>query len=183
MVELGFRLIALERAFESHDKKQRELTRYFPVALIAAMEGYFRAAVKDLVDAGEPFVSNADRPASNMRLDFSMIRAVHGKSVTIGELVAHAIPLSRLEHIEAAISSLLGGPFLPRLRTTIDRWAHEVEGKPATPMLRDPERVFADVARTFELRHIVCHELASSYVIEYDEVSRCFESCVQLLRA
>ena len=46
--------IELEQAFKNHDKTQEELTRYFPVALIACVESYFRMAIKDLIDAGKP---------------------------------------------------------------------------------------------------------------------------------
>jgi hypothetical protein len=118
MAELPLRLFALEHAFKIHDKSQHELIRYFPVALIACVEGYFRMAIKDLIDAGEPYLSNAEKPASSLKLDFSLLRAVHGKTITVGELVAHGVPLSRLEHIENVLSSLLGIGFLHSLRTT-----------------------------------------------------------------
>ena len=85
MSELPFRLFALEDAFKKHDKGNAELARYFPVALIACVEGYFRMAIKDLVDAGEPYLTNAEKPATSMKLDFAVLRAVHGKSVTVGE--------------------------------------------------------------------------------------------------
>lgn len=183
MAELPLRLFALEHAFKKHDKSENELIRYFPVALIACVEGYFRMAIKDLIDAGEPYLSNAEKPASSVKLDFSVLRAVHGKTITVGELVAHGVQLSRLEHLEAVLSNLLGAGFLQALRTTTDRWAHEVKGEPATPVLANPDEVFADVARTFELRHIICHEIASAYEIESEEVARCFESCVAFLRA
>lgn len=183
MVELPLRLFALEQAFKAHDKRQSELTRYFPVALIACVEGYFRMAIKDLIDAGEPYLTNAEKPASSLKLDFSVLRAVHGKTITVGELVAHGLALSRLEHIESALTSLLGGSFLQSLRTTTDRWAHEVRGKPSAPILSNPDEVFAGIARTFELRHIICHEIASAYEIESDEVARCLESSVTFLRA
>ena len=183
MSELPMRLFALENAFKKHDKIERELVRYFPVALIACVEGYFRMAIKDLVDSGEPYLTNAEKPASSLKLDFSLLRAVHGKAVTVGELVAHGVQLSRLEHIEAVFSSLLGKGFLEALRTTTDRWAHEVKGEPSMPILAKPDSIFADVARTFELRHIICHEIASAYEIESAEVAQCFESCVSFLRA
>ncbi len=182
MAELPLRLFALERAFNEHDNSQKELTRYFPVALIACVEGYFRMAVKDLIDAGEPFLSNAEKPASSIKLDFSVVRAVHGKVITVGELVAHSVKLSSLEHIDAIFSNLLGVNFLNALRTTKSRWAIEVKKEPAVSMLAEPDQVFADVARTFELRHIICHEIASEYEIDTDEIARCFESCVSFLR-
>lgn len=183
MTELPMRLFALESAFKNYDKTERELIRYFPVALIASVEGYFRMAIKDLVDSGEPYLTNAEKPASSLKLDFSLLRAVHGKAVTVGELVAHGVQLSRLEHIEAVFSSLLGKGFLDSLRTITDRWAHEVKGEPSTPILAEPDSIFANVARTFELRHIICHEIASAYEIESEEVAKCFESCASFLRA
>ena len=183
ITELPLRLFELERAFKDHDQRNTELTRYFPVALIACIEGYFRLAIKEFVDAGEPYISNAERPASSLKLDFTVVRAIHGKTVTVGELVGHSVPLSRLDHIESSMSSLLGVSFLDRMRTIGDRWEHEVCGKPATPILSDPDSVFAGVAKAFELRHIICHEIASAHEIHYPEVSACFENCVSFLRA
>lgn len=181
--ELVFRLFELERAFEDHDQRNAELTRYFPVALVACIEGYFRLAIKELIDAGEPYLTNAERLASSMKLDFRVVRAIHSKAVTVGELIAHSVPLSSLGHIESSMSSLLGTPFLDRMRTITDRWDHEVRGAPAKPILAHPDSVFAGVARAFELRHIICHEIASAHVTQCPEVAHCFESCVSFLRA
>lgn len=182
MAELFMRLWTLEQTFENHKGQEGELVRYFPVALIACVEGYFRIAIKDIVDSGEPYFSNAEKPASATKLDFSMLRAIHGKIITVGELVAHGVQLSRFEHISSALTTILGVDFIKGLETTTDRWAHEVMGKPAAPMLDDPARVFADVSRTFELRHIICHEIPSAYDIKAEEVARCFESCVTFLK-
>jgi hypothetical protein len=183
MAELPMRLFTLEQAFKAHDKNEAELIRYFPVALIACVEGYFRMVIKDLIDAGEPYLTNAEKPASSLKLDFSLLRAVHGRTITVGELVAHSVRLSRLEHIETVLSGLLAKGFLNSLCTITDRWAHEIMGKPTEPILSEPDKVFADVARTFELRHIICHEIPSAYEIKSDEVARCFESCVAFLKA
>lgn len=182
MEELPERLFALEKSFKTFDKNDSELIRHFPVALIALVESYFRMAIKDLVDAGEPYLTNAEKLTS-LKLDFSVLRAVYGKTITVGELVAHGMQLSRLEHVETHLSNLLGVGFLDSLRMTTDRWAHEVLGKPAIPILSKPDEVFADVDRAFELRHIICHEIASAYEIKSDEVARCFENCVAFLKA
>jgi uncharacterized protein YecT (DUF1311 family) len=183
MAELPFRLMTLEQAFKSHDRSQTELTRYFPVALVACIEGYFRMAIRDLVDSGDPYLANAEKAAATIKPDLSLMRAVHGRRITMGELIGHSVPISRLEHIDAALSSLLGTSFLTKLRLTTDRWAHEVRGEPSTPILGNPDEIFANVLRTFELRHVICHEIASAYEIDTAEIERCFESCVSFLRA
>jgi hypothetical protein len=183
MAELPFRLLELEHAFRSFDKSQRELARYFPVALVASIEGFFRMAIRDLIDAGEPYLSNAEKAASTVKLDYSLMRAVHGRQITIGELVAHSVPISRIEHIDAALSTLIGFGFLKQLRSTVDRWKHDVQGKPPEPMLSEPDDVYEHVARTFQLRHIICHEIASAFEVDLFEIEVCFESCVKFLRA
>jgi hypothetical protein len=183
MGELWQRFLTLEHAFEKHDKSEEETIRYFPVALVACIEGYCRMAIKELIDAGEPYLANAEKLLSSSKSDFSVLRAVYGKKITVGEFVAHSVRLSSLEHLETAFSSLIGTGFLQALRAATDRWAHEVEGKPTAPILPKPDEVFASVARTFELRHIICHEIASAYAIESEEVARCFMDCEAFLRA
>lgn len=181
--ELSTRLFDLERAFQRHDQSQKELTKYFPVAIVACIEAYFKMAIKDMVDSGEPFLDRAQSLPSGLKLDFSILKAVHGKAITVGEFIAHGVKLSRLDHIERAITALLGVGFLTVIRTATNRWASEFRGKPSAPILLNPDEVFNDVARTFELRHIICHEIASAYEIDHEEVERCFRNCVTFLRA
>ncbi|WP_075256658.1 lysozyme inhibitor LprI family protein [Herbaspirillum camelliae] len=183
MAELPIRLHAIRNAFSQVDSEQRELQRYFPVALVACLEGYFRMAIKDLIDFGEPYLSNAEKPANALKFDFTVMRAIHGKSITFGELIAHGTPISRLEHIDSILSTLVGKSFLTSLRTVEDRWAQEVHGMLPEPILSDPDAVFKGVSRAFELRHIICHEIASAYEITSAEVADCLESCMFFLKA
>lgn len=183
MGELFCCLSQLERAFQAHDKSQSELTRYFPVALIACMESYFRAVIRELVDAGDPYLANAEKASTTIKPDFSILRAIHGRKITIGEFVSHSVSISRFEHIEGVLSSLFGTSFLMKLRLTTSFRKSEAEGKQLKPVLEKPDEVFADVSRTFDLRHVICHEIASAYEIEPAEIERCFESCVTFLRA
>lgn len=183
IAELPGRLRSLEICLNHFDKNNPELIRYFPVALIASLEGYFRLAIKEIVDSDDSFLENIEKSATPMKIDFAVLKAIHGKQITIGEFFAHLLPFSRLEHIESAFTGLLGKSFLSELRTITDRWAIEIRGEPVKPILENPDKVFADVASTFELRHIICHELASAYKIEIPEVEEYFESCVTFLKA
>jgi len=183
MAELPSRLRKLEELFNSCDKSNKELIRYFPVGLIACVEGYFRLAIRQLIDKGEPYLTNSEKSAASIKIDFAVLRAVHGKQITVGELIGHTLPMSRLDHIEGVLSNLLGESFLQKLRTTTDRWSHEIRGLPLKAILEKPDEIYINVARTFELRHIICHELATAYPIDPDEIANCFESCVRFLRA
>lgn len=181
--ELPLQLFKLEAAFRCLVRKDSELLKYFPVALIASLESYIRSAIKDLIDSGEPYLSNAEKPASSIKLDFSLLRAVHGKTITVGELVAQGVPLSRLEHINSVLTQILGETFLEKVRSAHSRWDHEVNGKAKEPILADAGEAFAAVERTFELRHIICHESSSAYMPNFDEIEHCFNNCMDFLRA
>lgn len=183
MAELPRRLRALQDAFDARNKAHPEFVRYFPVALVACIEGYFRMVVRELVDAGDPYLANSEKAASTLKPDFSILRALHGKKVTVGELVAHSVSISSLKHLESVLTNLIGSSFLEKLRSTKDRWAHEFRGEPKRPILDDPDAVFGKVDRTFELRHIICHETASGYAIDSAEIESCFENCVLFLQA
>ncbi len=182
-MELVSRLTKLESTFSTLDQSDDELCRYFPVAVIACIESYLRMAIQELIDSGEPYLSNAQAIANATRINFEVLRAVHGKAVTVGEIVSHSIQLSRLDQLNGVMSTLIGEEFLTSLRGVTDRWRHEVMREPKSPVLSDPEKVFAQVARTFDLRHIICHEIASGFAISVPEIGECFHSCTAFLRA
>ena len=181
--ELPLQLFTLEDAFSSLERKDGELLKYFPVALIASLESYLRAAIKNLIDSGDPYLSNAEKPASSVKLDFSLLRAIHGKTITVGELVAHGVPLSRLDHINSVLTHILGENFLEKMRVVHSRWDHEVKGKAKEPILGNADAAFAAVERTFELRHIICHESSSAYLPNFEEIENCFDNCMDFLHA
>lgn len=183
--ELSNRLHELESAFEKVDKNNIELVRYFPVAMIACIEGYFRMAIKELVDSGEPFLSNAEKYVSKtgIKLDFTILKAVHGKKITAGDFVSHMVSLSRLESIDDVMTAIIGDKFLDNLRLVGDRFSYEVMKIPFASILQNPDVTFSDVQKNFEFRHIICHELASKYDISLQDIESCFESCLFFLRA
>lgn len=183
MSELRSRLRQIEFAFQNADESNAELLRYFPVALVACAEAYFRMAIKDLVDSGEPYLSRAENAVPGLRVDFAVLRSIHGRRFTVGELVAHGAKLSRLEHIGAAMSALLGEDFLQKVRLSTNRTDNVLRGEALAPILNNADADFRSVARAFELRHIICHEIASRYKIDVDEIAVCVEAFVRFLKA
>lgn len=181
--ELFSRLLDLDAAFDKRRELRGELLKYFPVALVALMETYFRLTVKELVDHGDPYLSNAASLFSGSKLDFGVLRGLHGRLVSLGEVIAHTLALSSLSHINTHLSTLLGRDFLAALRTVYDRWDHEIQGNPKSPILKDPDTTFAHVARTFELRHIICHEAATDFPIEPDAIEQSFFGTSLVLKA
>ena len=181
--ELGMRLVEIERAYRDITLGQTELLRYFPITLIASVESFFRMAVKELIDHGEPYLSNAEPLFSKDQYDYDTLKNMHGQVITIGDLVSHHIKISDLSHIVRIMSDLMGCNFKKKLSRVIDRWDVEVKRNPNVPIIADIEITFRHVAETFRLRHIFCHEIASGVTVIKEDIDKCVEHTLLFLRA
>jgi uncharacterized protein YecT (DUF1311 family) len=178
-------LQALEKALQNTADIPAEMVRYFPIAIVATMEAYFRSAIRELIDFGPPFSGNAagfDKTRA-LPLDFRTVLAILGKTITLGDLVSHLLPFKSLEDIDRNMTTILGHGFLGRLKKIQDRWAIEIEGATPKPIIDNPSEVYRDVNQTFRLRHTYCHELAFSEKADPALIARCFISSSLFLKA
>jgi hypothetical protein len=98
--------LAVPRDDERAVKCRREALRYIPIALVAAMEGYLRFCVRDLVDQGSPFQERAKSLQKNWKPDFTLLSALANQKLSLGEIVAHFIPCNKIEDIIGTLSEM-----------------------------------------------------------------------------
>lgn len=154
-----------------HPQVRAEVARYFPIAAVACLEGYYKMVYADLINAGDPYSSNATA-FSEVRLGVKELLAVYRKQISVGEIIAHQLPHNRLGDIDKNITTLTGKDFLKELQ---DRRNLDALCKEATE--RQPAHPFKLIERTFELRHIFCHELATKVDPKIWEIrDTCFAS-------
>ena len=183
LLEPSMRLMYLESVYKKRQSIDEELWRYFPISVVACLEAFFRLAIKQLIDAGEPYLTNSQYLLSKRKIDFDMLKALHGQSITIGDIAGHLISISNLDQISKAMSELLGHNFLKEISQTYDRYAVEVHKELKRTIISDSNLTFRLVKRTFELRHIFCHEFANKYELDTDEIEQCFEHSCGFLKA
>ena len=73
--ELFLRLVWLENAYENRDKDNKELLKYFPIAIVACLETFFRLTIKKVVDSGEPYLSNSQKIMQKNNVGFDFLKA------------------------------------------------------------------------------------------------------------
>jgi len=163
-----------------HDKS--EWLRYVPVEICASLEGYVRGILTRLIDAGTPYIerSRGFSEAIRNRFDVDLLFAIEAAKITVGDFVSHLLPISSLSDIVAHLSILLGADwktqlkphfaFFPSYARPEERQAVEIEATSA--------QVFSDIAESFRIRHIICHE---SGHVETGEV-RMHELCTSANR-
>lgn len=170
------RLSDLEQEFERRDELSDELMRYFPVAIVACLEGFFRELIRELVDHGPPYSDNLDK-FDDSRIDMKALKAIHGRQITVGEFIAHQVSLSSFESLVSVMERLLGDDFLEKLKGIRSAWSLHLFGEETTPpMLGDAPVAFEGVKEAFRLRHILAHELATAYPITRAAVEGAFSA-------
>ena len=126
------------------------LSRYTPVALVAALESYVRTIIKELVNHGRPFKQNA-QGLTEIRLDLPTVLRIQGARISMGEFLSHLLPLSSMDDINRHLSTLIGTDFYVGAKKVV--FLDDGETLEQT----DP-KAWAELAEVFRLRHIVCHE-------------------------
>jgi hypothetical protein len=142
-------------AFGKHNKDAcRELVKYVPIGIVACWESYFRLVIRDLIDFGQPFQSNAER-LEIPRLELTSVLGVGTGRITVGEFVAHLVSLNNFDDICAHMTTLMGQPFVKALKDV----AHEDDPKQKVGDIAGA--LITDINDVFRHRHIYCHELAT----------------------
>lgn len=127
------------------------------IRLVTVIEVFCRVTLATLVDTSPEFVDRAEPLFKNVKLDFSITKSLHGRRITLGELMAHSLSLSSVGAILAAYEALLPG-FRKGLDTITERWVED-QHKSLLPILPDAAKAIGTVDRLLQARHILAHEL------------------------
>lgn len=178
--DVTLRIHALGDAIKSQKQLSTEFLRYIPIAAIGIVEGFFRIAIKELVDSKPEYATNAEK-YKDLKFDFRVISALHSRSLTAGELLSHLLACSSFENLNTHLSQIIGNDFTHLISTFYDRWEVEIKKQPKVPILSDTGKIFQSLRRLFELRHIYCHELAAEHFPSESEVLACWEDTKRFL--
>lgn len=156
----------------------KELLKYIPIATVACFEAFFRSVYKELIDFGKPFSDNVVKfnQAQNVKFDFDIVNAIQTKTVTVGEFVSHILPCNNFEDINKNLSLLCSIDFADQIKKFKRESIFEHVNDNSKQFIDNGDQIIADIKRTFELRHIFCHEFATNLHIDKDEILRCFNN-------
>ncbi|MFI5201471.1 MAG: hypothetical protein ACHQNE_03710 [Candidatus Kapaibacterium sp.] len=158
------RLDAIKETW-THHKLHDDVFGYFPIALITVIVSNCRLVAADLVDNSDAFLENAVRELE-IKIDATIMRAIKGDEVSVGDLVGHTLKLNDLNDINGALSKIIGQDFFELLK-------QRIESKTRTKNI-EWSSLYVTLRRLFELRHIAAHEL-SDLVIDAGFVEKSIE--------
>lgn len=176
------RQAALLRELDKADQLSDELMRYFPVAMVACVETFTRSMVQELVDAGPPFADRIDG-FENVKLEMQTMKAIHGRRITLGELIAHVVSVNNLEDVKRVLGTVLDLDLIELVKNARDRWKIRVDHEPDEPMVRDIGQIVRGVEWTFRLRHMYAHEFPANSSINRDLIAESVRASATFLTA
>ena len=155
----------------------------YPVRAVSLLEAFVRERVRTIVNHSKVYADRARPLLQNFRSDYSFIIEIAHQTITFGDIVAHAIPVSSLTNIITAFEQLSNRNLPQELSKAIDRWAVEIRGSPPVPIIANFDSNAAAISQIFSLRHRICHEAASLSSIEKNDMSGCLLSVSQFVNA
>ena len=177
------RLQRINSLLEAEGHVLLEAIRYCPVGLVACLEAYFRGVVKELIDYGQPYLERASK-LERVKFDFSIVAAIQGYTISIGDMISHLIPINNKNDINSALTILTGEDFLKSLKEVKAHWPWEsMRSEGIEPVIKNPSNVYGIIDRVFEVRHIICHEFANPLEISKDVAQSYIEAVQEFIDA
>ncbi len=178
--DFNLRLNDIEYAFKENlnynGDFDKELVKYIPISTVACFEAFFRSVYMELIDSGKPFSDNAIKfnQSKNVKFDFEIINAIQSKIVTVGEFISHILPCNNFDDINSNLSTIANIDFLNSLKSFHKESIFDHVNSNSNSFIENFSQIISDVKRTFELRHIFCHEFATNIKVDKEEIWRCF---------
>lgn len=181
--DFNSRLIDIENALKEfidyNGDYNNEIFKYIPISTVACFEAYFRSATKEIVDFGKQYSDNVAKfnQSKNVKLDFEILSAIQTKTLTVGELVAHLISFNNYDDINSNLTLLIGRDFTEELKKFDKDSLFRLEEHSIEDFMSDFPKIIESVKKTYELRHIFCHEFATNLEIDKKEILLNFKNC------
>ena len=167
---------------KSKDHAQRT-PDFYVIRAVTIIEVFARRNIASLIDHSEQYTQRAVELSKHFKMDFDLVRHIQGRAITLGDIVAHNLPVNSYGQIIGHFETVLGKQLRPLLTQAIDRFAVEIEGEPREPIVRDYDKLARCLTELFELRHILCHELPSKPVYGEGAIDEFLDYAIQFTKA
>ena len=180
-VAASWRMSSLIQSFNSSTKHREEVIRYYPIAVVAVLDGYFRARLPSLIDSGEPFRTNAVEKYSEVKLNLQLGDALSMGKVSLGDLIMNSVSISNFPSLVQILMNITGRPkcLAEIAKAAPGSFGSEVRKR----FITSPEETWSRLSRVFELRHILCHELAPDIIVDESETRLLLIAAQEFVRA
>jgi hypothetical protein len=156
---------------------------FIPIRLVTLIEVFSKTWLARLIDHGPPFAERVTELKVDLKFDLTLVRSLQGKVITLGQLVAHSVPLQNIASLAGTFTAVLGRDLFQAISKTPDRIELEYQGDAAQPIIKDLSAIRSTLARLFEVRHILVHEFPLSRPYEPRDIEFFLDAAYDFVRA
>lgn len=178
-----YALESLQRDWQKNRDTPGCAPDFFVIRAVTLLEVFTRRNLADTTDHDRIFTDRAIEFSKHVKIDFALVRDIQGKTITLGDILAHSVPVNSFGQIVGYFETLLGKPLRPLLEAAVDRWDTEVMKKPRAPIVNDYDAMARSLTRLFEVRHILCHEAPRKSAYEIGEIDVFLGGAIRLVKA
>lgn len=163
---------------------KQELLNYIPVALVGTMESFLRSVIASLINKDDTYLLKAKSLFDNngIKFDFDTFTHLQKKEYTIGEFLSHQLSFGKYEQIHSTFTTMFDIDFIVALNSHKMPGLHTGLKNPEPSKFEDfSEDFIKDIKLLFELRHIVCHEMALKIEFTGTDAFRIYASAYSFL--
>lgn len=95
------------QAWAERKDTERAFVDFVPIRLITITEVFVREIVREIVDHGQPYIDRAEKIVKGAKIDFIFASNVHTQALSVGDIVAHSIPVSSHTQIISHLTALI----------------------------------------------------------------------------
>ncbi len=165
------------------NKLDESISDFYLIRAVTFLEVFTRQQIAMLIDHANEYTDRAVELSKHFKMDFALVRDVQGRAITLGDIVAHSVPVNSFSQVFSYFETLLGKKLRPLMEVAVDRWSAEIEEKPPEPIIRDFDVLANRLSGLFEIRHILCHEMPSKPVYQVSEVADFLEEATRFAKA
>lgn len=181
-VELVGEIDGLMTEADAVSGRSPKFTEFIPIRLVTTLEVFLRGVIAELIDEKDLYFERGDKLIKGAKIDLAFTAHINRRELTVGDFVAHAVSLNNVETIISTLDTLLVD-FPAKLKVAHPRWSEESDDWPLPPILGDYDQVMASLARLYEVRHVLTHELPSSPFLELAEVPKLAKAAKSFITA
>ncbi|UWQ02950.1 DUF1311 domain-containing protein [Aliiroseovarius crassostreae] len=168
-VELAYEIEALMKEASALTDASSKFAEFIPIRLVTTLEVFLRGVIAELIDEKEIYFERADKLTKGAKIDLAFTAHINRRELTVGDFVAHAVSLNNVDSIISTLDTLLVD-FPAKLKVIHPRWTEEEADWPLAPIINEYDLVMSSLARLYEVRHVLTHELPSSPFLDPVEV-------------
>jgi hypothetical protein len=173
--DMSYRLNMLQDIIDSYEidsAKDIEFLKYFPIKLVAIIESHFRSTVKLLIDHGDPFLKNIPKlnQPNDGKIPIHLLLSLNASEFTLGELIAHVLPSSKLGDMESALNILTEKDLFHELKNFLPETIFEHNKAIAEFYVSLEPLIKRDLIEVYRLRNIFCHELGATEDLKPEKI-------------